>query len=128
MQPPVALAADTVAESTQKPRRPAPVNDEPATTVEPEPVNGVVVPQLIGLEEGDARQAILRAGFKIGSVTFKSGPPPIGIVVTSFPVSGEAVVLPAMINLILSDGKGSTDSTATPPQPNDSPSALPHVS
>lgn len=74
------------------------------------PVNGIRVPQLVGMEEGDARKAILRSGFAVGSVTFKASSEPLGRVVESIPVPGEAVVLPAMVSLILSDGKGRPDS------------------
>ncbi|MEP6836298.1 MAG: PASTA domain-containing protein [Gemmatimonas sp.] len=118
LQPPVTVSVDPGADSTRKPRGPVVANEEPAA--EPEkPKNGIVVPQLIGMEEGDARQAIVHAGFTIGSVTFKAGPPPMGNVVASFPVPGEAVVLPAMVNLILSDGKGRADSAAVPPPQDD---------
>ena len=120
LQPPGVIAAEPAVDSTRKPRGPSAPVEEPAAEVE-KPRNGIVVPQLIGLEEGDARQAILRAGFTIGSVTFKAGIEPMGTVVASFPVPGEAVVLPAMVNLILSDGKGKKDSTAIP-HPDDNPS------
>jgi beta-lactam-binding protein with PASTA domain len=70
----------------------------------------VLVPKLVGMEEGDARNAILQAGFAVGSVTFKTSAEPLGTVVESIPVPGEAVVLPATVSLILSDGKGRRDS------------------
>lgn len=80
-----------------------------------DPDNGTRVPRIIGLEEGDARNAITRAGFNIGTVMFKSSAEPIGTVVAAFPVPGEVVVLPATVNLILSDGKPRADSLAVPP-------------
>ncbi|MGV3709848.1 MAG: PASTA domain-containing protein [Gemmatimonas sp.] len=116
LQPSVALAVQA-AEERERPARP-PKDETAEPAAEPEK-RGVVVPELVGLDEGDARQAIQRAGFAIGSVTFRSGPEPLGTVVASFPVQGEAVELPATINLILSDGKGSADS-ATGPSLSDS--------
>ena len=126
LQPPGVIAAEPATDSSRKSRGPSAAVAEPAA--EPEKAaDGIVVPQLIGMEEGDARQAIQRSGFSIGSVTFKAGVEPMGTVVASFPVPGEAVVLPAMVNLILSDGKGKPDPTATP-HPDDNFSSLPNVS
>jgi PASTA domain len=112
VQPPGAVAvADADSSRIRKPRVSSePEAESPAEQESAKPVNGVVVPQLIGMEEGDARNAITRAGFTIGTVTFKSSPEPLGTVVESFPVPGEAVPLPATVSLILSDGKGRTDS------------------
>jgi hypothetical protein len=115
LQPPVAPAVQA-AEERERPTRKPPQEDAPPSE---EPKRGVVVPELIGLDEGDARQAIQRAGFSVGSVTFRSGPEALGTVVASFPVQGEAVELPATINIILSDGKGRADS-ATGPSLSDS--------
>ena len=129
LQPVGAVAAEPAVDSTRKPRGPSVTSEEPAPVVQAEqPRDGIVVPQLIGLEEGDARQAILRAGFSVGSVTFKAGVEPLGTVVASFPVPGEAVVLPAMVNLILSDGKRKPDSTAVPPHSDENSSSLANAS
>lgn len=130
LQPPGAIPVDNAAaDSTHKPRgQSAAVNEPAADSQVDKPKNGIVVPQLIGLEEGDARQLILRAGFSVGSVTFKAGPPPMGTVITSFPVPGEAVALPAAVNLILSDGKGKADSAAAPPPSDDNSSEIPNAS
>lgn len=128
LQPAGVIAAEPVVDSARKPRASS-ASEEPVVDTETEkPKDGIVVPQLIGLEEGDARQAIMRAGFTVGSVTFKSGVEPLGTVVASFPVPGEAVVLPAMVNLILSDGKGKADSTAVPPSTDDNSSSLSNAS
>jgi len=112
VQPPDVVASDRADHATV--RKPQSIADAPSEELPPQdvtpPTTGVLVPQLIGLEEGDARTAILRAGFAVGSVTFKSSPQPLGIVVESIPVPGEAVVLPATVSLILSDGKGRPDS------------------
>lgn len=128
LQPRGMLAAAPVVDNARKPPEPS-ANEQPAANAETErPRDGIVVPELIGLEEGDARQAISRAGFTVGSVTFKSGVEPLGTVVASFPVPGEAVALPAMVNLILSDGKGKADSAAVPPYPDDNSFIIPNAS
>lgn len=117
LQPPGVIPTDSgAADSTRKPKSAATATDE---AVEPEtakPKNGVVVPELVGMEEGDARAAIVNAGFTVGSVTFKADAKRMGTVVASFPIPGEAVPLPASINLILSDGKARPDSANNPPQ------------
>lgn len=85
-------------------------NEEQAQQDSTPPANGTLVPQLIGMEEGDARNLILRAGFAVGSVTFKASSAPLGTVLESIPIPGESVPLPATVSLILSDGKGRPDS------------------
>lgn len=116
LQPPGVVTADVDSTSgTRKPRGSDAAEEAPAA--EPEkPKDGVVVPELVGLEEGDARAAIVHAGFTVGSVTFKAGSQRMGTVVECFPVAGEAVPLPATINLILSDGKVRPDSSGHPSQ------------
>lgn len=119
LQPPGAVVADTSAttvDSTRIRRRGTDTPDETSPAEAERPSNGVVVPELVGMEEGDARAAIVHAGFTVGSVTFRSGPERLGTVVASFPVPGEAVPLPATINLILSDGKVRADSAGNPSQ------------
>lgn len=117
LQPPGSVASESTNEVSARkpPPEPEPAGDGPAPQASAPAPNGTLVPKLIGMEEGDARNAILRAGFTVGSVTFKGSSAPLGTVVESIPVPGEAVVLPATVSLILSDGKGRPDSLATPP-------------
>jgi hypothetical protein len=127
-QPPVATTADSVtADTSRKPRRgTGPSADGASGTssapdapidAAPRVADGPQVPQLVGLEEGDARLAITRAGFTIGSVLFKSSAAPAGTVLSSFPVPGESVKLPATVNIILSDGRPHADSLGPPATP-----------
>ena len=118
LQPPASTDADTAATDTnaRKPVR-APKaananNENPTPDATPIRADGTVVPGLVGMEEGDARLAITRAGFTVGSVLFKSSNAAAGTVLSSFPVPGEAVKLPATVNLILSDGRPRADSLA----------------
>ncbi len=78
-------------------------------------IAGTLVPPLVGMQEGDARHAITQAGFTIGTVLFKSSGESAGTVLSTFPVPGESVQLPATVNLVLSDGHVRKDTTATPP-------------
>lgn len=112
MQPPGVPDAVADASSTVKhpPVETGSSTEEPAPKTDDEGKTGTLVPKLIGMEEGDARSAIQRAGFNVGSVTFKASSAPLGTVVESIPIAGEAIVLPATVNLILSDGKGRIDS------------------
>lgn len=117
VQPPGVIASESVEpRSARKPPSDAdPASEEPVQQDAAPPINGILVPKLVGMEEGDARTAILRAGFAVGSVTFKGSAQPLGTVVESIPVPGEAVVLPATVSLILSDGKGRNE--PLPPSP-----------
>lgn len=112
MQPPG--VPDAVADAGTTAKRPPveaePSTDEPPLKTDDGGKSGTLVPKLLGMEEGDARSAIERAGFNVGSVTFKASSAPLGTVVESIPIAGEAIVLPATVNLILSDGKGRIDS------------------
>ena len=117
VQPPGVTTSDG-AEDTSVRKPPAdagPSSEEPAQQDPTTPPDGILVPKLVGMEEGDARNSILRAGFTVGSVTFKGSSAPMGTVVESIPIPGEAVVLPATVSLILSDGKGRVDSLPAQP-------------
>lgn len=114
LQPPGVVTADNdSSETARKPRGGDAAEEAPPAEAE-KPKEGIVVPELVGMEEGDARAAIVHAGFTVGSVTFKAGSQRMGTVVESFPVPGESVPLPATINLILSDGKVRPDSSGNP--------------
>jgi hypothetical protein len=123
LQPPGVADADTgTTDSTRKPRRdtdagPAAESEEGEEDAASR-VMGILVPKLVGLEEGDARLAITHAGFSVGSVLFQSSGAPAGTVLSSFPEPGESVPLPATVNLILSDGRPRADSLDAPAQPD----------
>lgn len=117
-QPAGNVAAPDTTDASKKPRGgKTAAAEEPAADADAQerPTEGTIVPQVIGMDEGDARNLVTRTGFTVGSVTMKAGSEPLGTVVAAFPVPGEAVLLPATVNLILSDGKGKPDSTAVPP-------------
>ena len=131
LQPP-GMAPDSSADSTRNARRAriaaVQANDNTPSDSAPHAKNriaGTLVPKLVGLEEGDARKAIERAGFTVGTVLFKSSEEAAGIVLATFPVPGESVPLPATINLVLSDGHHRKDSvTKAPPLDINLPESL----
>lgn len=106
-----AVVADTSRKARRGPNAAATEETPPATEAAPS-TNGILVPKLVGLEEGAARDAITRAGFTVGTVMFKSSAAPAGTVLSTFPMPGESVPLPATVNLILSDGRPRPDSLA----------------
>lgn len=71
----------------------------------------VAVPDLTDISEGDARTILEELGFEVGTIMFRGSPMPLGTVLSTFPVAGERVTLPATVNLVLSDGRGRRDST-----------------
>jgi hypothetical protein len=126
LQPPPNTDADTTAvdttprKGTRAPTAANANNESAQPDPAPSSVNGTVVPRVVGLQEGDARLAITKAGFTVGTVLFQSSNETAGTVLSSFPVPGEAVPLPATVNLILSDGRPRADSV-----PNHTDAATP---
>jgi beta-lactam-binding protein with PASTA domain len=82
----------------------------------------VTIPDVVGRTEGDARTALERGGFTIGTVLVQASAEPAGTVLSTFPVRGERVALPATVNLVVSSGR-SPDG----PSPVDSPPPLPRL-
>jgi len=62
------------------------------------------VPQVTGLSEQQARVSIANAGFELGTVRREASDQPRGSIVGSTPPSGEVLQLPAMVNIVISDG------------------------
>lgn len=109
------LLLDSVARSNSEPE---PTRRDTVTPPPPPPdpdtmATVVAVPDLANLDEGSARAVLIDLGFEVGTILFRSSPRPAGTVLSTFPVAGERVPLPATVNLILSDGRGS-DSTPPP--------------
>jgi eukaryotic-like serine/threonine-protein kinase len=62
------------------------------------------VPQTAGLTEQAARVTVANAGFELGPITRVNSEQPRGMVVTSTPLAGEQVELPASVSLVVSEG------------------------
>lgn len=83
---------------------------EAQDAMEDEDTTLIIVPSLLDLEEGDARDRIVDAGLRVGEIQFQSSPKPAGVVLATFPVSGARVVSRTAITLVLSDGRPPVDS------------------
>jgi Uncharacterized protein conserved in bacteria len=68
----------------------------------------VAVPPIVGLTQADAESALEAAGFELGKVVEKSYPGPPGQVLESTPASGEKVVIPAAVSIVISVGSNIT--------------------
>jgi hypothetical protein len=71
-----------------------------------------VVPDVIRMEEGAARQTIEDAGLLVGSVVFRADSATAGTVLATMPATGRKVRAGTAIDLVLSDGRAGTADTA----------------
>lgn len=62
------------------------------------------VPDVVGLSQQQARLAIENAGFQFGPTTERMSDQPRGAVTGSDPASGEAIPLPAVVRIVISQG------------------------
>ena len=85
-----------------------------------------IVPAVINMEEGAARNAIEQLGLVVGSVQFKASTSPAGTVLTTVPVAGRKVRLGTAINIVLSDGRSPSDTTDTLATINAAHTVSPH--
>ncbi len=76
--------------------------------------SNVVVPDLVGVEEGAARTALTSAGLTAGGTEFRSSRSPTGTVLATVPVFGASVKRGTAISLVLSDGRAPADSLSAP--------------
>lgn len=72
--------------------------------------SSIVVPDLVGVEEGAARTALADAGFAVGGTEFRASRSPTGTVLATSPAFGTAVARGTTVSLILSDGRAPADS------------------
>ena len=68
----------------------------------------VAVPPIVGLTQADAQSALEAAGFELGKVVERPFPGPPGQVLESTPASGEKVVIPAAVSIVVSVGSNVT--------------------
>ncbi len=90
------------ADSTDAAQRARRVADSTALANDPE---APLVPNVVDLEEGAARDAIEEARLTVGAVLFQSSTSPAGVVVATTPVAGFKARVGSAVNLILSDGR-----------------------
>ena len=83
-----------------------------------------VIPDVMGLEEGAARNAIEGAGLTVGTVQFRAATAAAGIVMATSPTAGIKARPGSAVDLVLSDGR------TPPPDADDTPAvstALPRT-
>jgi len=74
----------------------------------------VSIPDVIGLEEGPAREKLLEAGLLVGEVQFRASSSPAGIVLATTPPAGSVLAASGTVSLVLSDGRSPADTLFTP--------------
>lgn len=80
-----------------------------ADTTKPASDSTATVPDVVGVEEGAARTALLAAGLTIGGTEFRASTSPAGTVLSTLPVFGASVRRGTSIALVLSDGRAPAD-------------------
>jgi beta-lactam-binding protein with PASTA domain len=66
-----------------------------------------VVPNVVGLDQQQARLAIENAGFQFGAVAQRTSDLPRGAIIGSEPAAGESLQLPARVDIAMSAGPAS---------------------
>ena len=74
----------------------------------------LAVPDVVGLEEGPARDQILEAGLLVGDVQFRASTRPAGIVLSTTPPAGSLLAPSSLVALVLSDGRSPADTLLLP--------------
>ena len=74
----------------------------------------VSIPDVIGLEEGPAREKLLEAGLLVGEVQFRASSSPAGIVLATTPPAGSGLAANSAVSLVLSDGRSPADTLLIP--------------
>lgn len=72
-----------------------------------------VVPDLVGADEGAARNALATLGLEVSGVEFRASASPAGTVLATTPSAGARIARGSTVALVLSDGR-STDTLRTP--------------
>ena len=72
------------------------------------------VPDVVGLEEGPARDKLLTAGLLVGEVQFRASSSPAGIVLATTPPAGSLLAASGTVALVISDGRSPADTLFTP--------------
>lgn len=73
------------------------------------------VPDVIGLEEGPARDRMRDAGLLVGEVLFRASRSPAGTVLATTPPAGSLLAATTAITLYISDGRTPVDTSSTLP-------------
>ena len=74
----------------------------------------LVVPDVVGLEEGSARDKLLDAGLLVGDIEFRASSSPAGIVLATTPPAGSLLASTSTVSLVISDGRAPGDIFSIP--------------
>ncbi len=74
-------------------------------------INNVVIPDLVGLEEGTARGRLMSMGLRIGTSSFRASNRATGIVIATVPPALAYANPGSTVSLVLSNGRLPVDST-----------------
>ena len=72
------------------------------------------VPNVVGLEEGPARDKLLEAGLLVGDVQFRASTSPAGVVLATTPPASALLAASGTVSLVISDGRSPVDTFLTP--------------
>ena len=72
------------------------------------------VPDVVGLEEGPARDKLLTAGLLVGEVQFRASSSPAGTVLATTPSAGSLLAASGTVALVISDGRSPADTLFIP--------------
>lgn len=72
------------------------------------------VPDVVGLEEGPARDKLIEAGLLVGDVQFRASSSAAGIVLATTPPAGSQLAASGAVSLVISDGRPPADTLSTP--------------
>ncbi len=90
------------ADSTEADQRAQRIDDSTALANDPD---AAVIPNIVNMEEGDARSVIESAGLTVGTVQFRAAAVAAGVVLATMPVAGQKARTGSAVNLVLSDGR-----------------------
>ncbi len=72
------------------------------------------VPDVVGLEEGTARDKLLASGLLVGDVQFRASTSPAGTVLAVTPPAGSLLAKSATVSLVISDGRSPVEPPLLP--------------
>ena len=110
------IAEPTAAQRDQAAKRQADSAAQATKAADSAAVDDVLlpVPDVVGLEEGRARDKLLEAGLLVGDVQFRASTSPAGIVLATTPPAGSLLGASATVSLVISDGRSPADTLFIP--------------
>jgi len=84
-------------------------SEPPARDTSPGNPDDITVPDLVGTDEGNARETLTALGLTVGTVEFRASASPAGMVLASSPLFNEKVKRGTPVALVLSNGRGPGD-------------------